>query len=144
MASRLLYGMANERVMPEALGRVHEGRRTPWVAIIFTTALALVLISVGKLDTLATVTVMLLLIVFALVNVAVLALRRESVQHRHFTTPRAFPILGLVISAALFAKQVTDADATVFGIFGGLLAVGVLLWLGARFFAGWAQPPRQA
>jgi amino acid transporter len=34
----------------------------------------------------------------ALVNVAVLALRRERVEHRHFTTPRAFPVLGLVIS----------------------------------------------
>ena len=140
MASRLLYGMANERVMPEALGRVHTQRRTPWVAIIFTTAIAMVLIAVGKLDTLATVTVMLLLVVFALVNVAVLALRRERVEHRHFTTPRVFPVLGLVISAGLFAKQVADGDATVFGIFGGLLGVGVLLWVGARFFSGWARP----
>ncbi len=140
MASRLLYGMANEQVMPEALGRVHQVRRTPWVAIIFTTLIAMVLIAVGKLDTLATVTVMLLLVVFALVNIAVLVLKSEPVEHKHFTTPRIFPVLGLLISAALFAKQVADGDATVFGIFGGLLAVGVLLWLGARFFAGWARP----
>jgi amino acid transporter len=108
MASRLLYGMAKEQVILEALGRVHEQRRTPWVAIIFTTAIAMVLIAVGKLDSLATVTVMLLLLVFALVNVAVLALRRERVEHRHFETPRLFPVLGLLISAALFAKQIAD------------------------------------
>jgi basic amino acid/polyamine antiporter, APA family len=140
MASRLLYGMAQERVMPEALGRVHEHRRTPWVAIVFTTLLAMGLIAVGKLDTLATVTVMLLLVVFALVNVAVLALRKETVDHGHFRTPRVFPVLGLLISAALFAKQVADGDATVFGIFGGLLGVAVLLWVGARYFSGWVRP----
>lgn len=37
MASRLLYGMARQGVLPAALGRVLPGRRTPWVAIIFTT-----------------------------------------------------------------------------------------------------------
>ena len=36
MASRLLYGMSNERVLPAIFGRVHPTRRTPWVSIIFT------------------------------------------------------------------------------------------------------------
>ena len=40
MASRLLYGMAKQQVLPPVLGRVLEGRRTPWVAILFTTVLA--------------------------------------------------------------------------------------------------------
>ena len=30
MASRLLYGMANERIIPRPFGRVHQNRRTPW------------------------------------------------------------------------------------------------------------------
>ena len=29
MASRLVYGMSNEGIVPKALGRVHRGRRTP-------------------------------------------------------------------------------------------------------------------
>ncbi|MDQ3716873.1 MAG: APC family permease, partial [Actinomycetota bacterium] len=37
MASRLIYGMAKQRVLPPVLGKVHPDRRTPWVAIIFTT-----------------------------------------------------------------------------------------------------------
>ena len=41
MASRLLYGMSNEGVIPRIFGAVHQRRRTPWVAIIFTTAIAL-------------------------------------------------------------------------------------------------------
>ena len=40
MASRLLYGMAKQRVLPPVLGKVLPGRRTPWVAILFTTVLA--------------------------------------------------------------------------------------------------------
>ena len=40
MASRLLYGMANQKVLPPVLGKVLPGRRTPWVAILFTTVLA--------------------------------------------------------------------------------------------------------
>ena len=44
MASRLLYGMARQEVLPPALGWVHKGRQTPWVAIIFTTTIAFGLI----------------------------------------------------------------------------------------------------
>ena len=38
MASRLMYGMARENVVPGVLGKVHAGRRTPWVSILFTAA----------------------------------------------------------------------------------------------------------
>jgi amino acid transporter len=94
MASRLLYGMANERVLPDPFARVHRERRTPWVAIIVTTALAMILISIGRLDDLAFTTVMLLLAVFAMVNVAVLVLRREPVDRPYFVAPVLFPVLG--------------------------------------------------
>ena len=40
MASRLLYGMANERILPRVFGRVHPTRRTPWVSIVFTSVIA--------------------------------------------------------------------------------------------------------
>ena len=44
MASRLLYGLARQGVLPHVLGTVHPTRRTPWVSILFTTALAFGLI----------------------------------------------------------------------------------------------------
>ena len=129
MASRLLYGMSNEGILPRAFSTVHPGRRTPWVAILFTTLLAVLLISIGKLEDLAVVTVMLLLAVFAMVNVAVLVLRREPVEHRHFVAPSIFPILGLVISLVLLVKRVIDEDATVYVLLGVLLLVAALLWV---------------
>jgi APA family basic amino acid/polyamine antiporter len=73
------------------LGRTLPGRRTPFAAIIFTTAIAVVLISTGDLSTLADTTVVLLLTGFTIVNVAVLVLRRESVEHEHFHAHRCSP-----------------------------------------------------
>jgi amino acid transporter len=45
------------------------------------------LITTGDLSTLADTTVLLLLFVFTIVNIAVLVLRRERVEHEHFTAP---------------------------------------------------------
>lgn len=136
MASRLLYGMSKERVAPPLFGIVHPFRRTPWVSILFTTAIAAVLVAIGNLGDLAATTVMLLLIVFALVNVAVLVLRRDPVEHDHFVTPRIFPILALVVTLLLLAKRVTDQDRTVLVITATLLAVGAALWLVTRLVSG--------
>ena len=42
--SRIMYGMAREGVVPRIFARTHQSRRTPWVAIVFTTIIALVMI----------------------------------------------------------------------------------------------------
>ena len=55
------------------------------------------LISTGDLSTLADTTVLLLLFVFTIVNVAVLVLRREDVEHDHFSAPSVFPVLGAIV-----------------------------------------------
>ena len=53
MASRLVYGMSRQGIVPAVLGRVHEGRQTPWVAIVFTASIAAVRVTLGDLGTLA-------------------------------------------------------------------------------------------
>jgi amino acid transporter len=135
MASRLIYGMAAQGIVPRGLGRVHRERRTPWVAILFTTALAIVLISIGSLERLADTTVLLLLGVFVSVNVAVLVLRRERADHEHFRAPTVLPVLGALSCAALIVQKALDEPAT-FAYAGGLLALGLVLWLVARAVAG--------
>jgi amino acid transporter len=130
MASRLLYGMSNEGVLPEALGAVHGGRRTPYVAIIGTTILAAVLIATGDLSDLADMTVFLLLAVFVTVNVSVLVLRREQVDHDHFTTPSVIPVLGALVCLWLMIFK-TEGDTAQRSLF--LLATGALLFVLARF-----------
>ena len=131
MASRLLYGMARQRILPPVFARVLPERRTPIVAIVFTTLLAVVLIAIGELETLADTTVLLLLLVFAVVNVSVLVLRRDTVPHRHFHAPTALPLIGVAVIVLLL----TQTEAHVFGWAGGLLALGVVLYGVTRLIA---------
>jgi amino acid transporter len=137
MASRLLYGMSNEGVLPRALGKVHRGRRTPWVSILATTALGIVLVSTGDLADLADMTVFLLLGVFVMVNVAVLVLRREEVEHDHFRAPRVIPVLGAVVSLALMILE-TEGRIAARAVL--LLAVGVALYAVDRLTTGGRDP----
>jgi APA family basic amino acid/polyamine antiporter len=132
MASRIIYGMGDQGVMPTVFSRVHPGRRTPWVSIVFTTVIALlVLIAIGRNDealaTLGSTTVVLLLIAFVMVNIAVLVLRQDEVGHEHFRTPTIFPILGAVVAAGLLIYQAVS-DISVFGLAALLLLLGAILY----------------
>jgi APA family basic amino acid/polyamine antiporter len=127
MASRLLYGMSHEKVLPGPLGRVLHGRRTPWVAILFTTLLAFFLIGYADLAALGGTTAFLLLCVFAVVNVAVLVLRRDRVEHKHFHAPTALPIIGFVLCVYL-ASPLSGRATDDYEIAGYLMIVGVGLW----------------
>ena len=124
MASRVVYGMARELIFPPGLGAVHGERRTPFVAIVVTTAIAMVLIVSGDLGALADTTVLLLLLVFSAVNIAVLVLRRDPVDHAHFHAPTAIPVIGAGVSVALMATK----EAQTFARAGLLLLVGTVLW----------------
>jgi amino acid transporter len=135
MASRLLYGMAQQRVVPPWFGRVHAGRQTPWAGVLFAGVLAAVLVVIGDLETLADTTVLLLLLAFVAVHVSVLVLRRTPVEHEHFRAWTAFPVLGALSCAALIVQKLVE-DAIVFAYAGGLMAVGLVLWLLARAVAG--------
>ena len=139
MASRLLYGMANQDVLPRSMGKVHPVRRTPWVAIIFTTLLSFGLIiyvvrasasESGATDIalLGGTTALLLLCVFTVVNVAVLVLRKRPVDHEHFHAPTVLPVLGAV-SCAFLAGPWARADQEQYKIAGLMMAVGLALWV---------------
>ncbi|WP_233551015.1 APC family permease [Amnibacterium setariae] len=135
MASRLIYGMSRQAVLPPFLGRVLPRRRTPYAAVIFTTALAIVLIAVLSLASdnpvvalLGGTTSLLLLSVFAVVNVVVLVLRRDRVDHHHFRTPTALPIVGVVACVVLVLPWTSGREGTQYAIAGALLALGLVLW----------------
>jgi len=135
MASRLVYGMARQGIVPSTLGTVHPGSRTPWVAILFTTALAAVLVSTGDLGTLADTTVLLLLLVFVTVNISVLVLRRDPVDHDHFHALTVLPVLGAAASGfVLVRKAVLETETLKYAA--ALLALGAVLWVINRLVSG--------
>ncbi|WP_291177389.1 APC family permease [Hyphomicrobium sp.] len=129
MASRLVYGMSREHVLPPLLGKVHPARRTPYIAIAFTTLLAFALIAfVGEVPALGGTTALLLICVFTIVNVAVLVLRRDTVEHEHFRTPTALPVLGAA-SCAFLAGPWTGRNPVEYQVAGALIAIGIALWI---------------
>ena len=128
MASRLLYGMANERVLPAVFGTVHPSRRTPWVSILFTSVLAYLLVVSVDLSVLGGTTALLLVAVFTIVNVAVLVLRRHPVEHAHFRAPTWAPVLGIVLCGFL-ATPLSGRPGVQFVVAGVLLGAGALLWV---------------
>jgi amino acid transporter len=136
MASRLVYGMAHQGVLPRAFGRVHESRRTPWAAILLTTALSfglIVYVVTGSTDSvtlLGGTTSLLLLCVFTVVNIALLVIRRRGpADHEHFRAPRVVPWIGAATCAFLAGPWARSADQQEqYEIAGGMLAVGVVLW----------------
>lgn len=135
MSSRLAYGMAEHGLLPGVLSRILPQRRTPWVAIVATTAVAMLLTLVGDLSTLAETVVLLLLIVFISTNVAVLVLRRDTVEHRHFRVWTFVPVLGVASCILLLTQQTTKV-----WLFAAiLLAVGAVLYVSGRAAARRAQ-----
>ncbi|MFT4264867.1 MAG: APC family permease [Nocardioides sp.] len=137
MASRLIYGMARQRVLPRQLAAVLPGRRSPWAGIAFSTVLAVLLIWYVASDpdsdivaNLSAVTAFLLLCVFAIVNVACMVLRgrRGENVRTFFTSPGALPVVASLLCLYLAGPWV-DREPVVYRIAGALLGVGVLLWV---------------
>ncbi|KAA1399551.1 APC family permease [Aeromicrobium ginsengisoli] len=132
MASRLLYGMSRQGVLPKGLAKVHSKNQTPWAAIIFTTALSLALIayvanaSDDAVAVLGGTTALLLLGVFAVVNVAVLVLRHDRVEHEHFRTKTAVALVGSAACLYL-VTPLSGRDGDQYVVAGLLLALGLIL-----------------
>jgi len=129
MSSRLTYGMAEQGLLPAVLARVLPRRRTPWVAIVVTTLVAMVLTLVGDLATLAETVVLLLLFVFLSANISVLVLRRDTVEHKHFRVWTFVPFLGIASCLLLMTQQ----RPAVWLFAAILLAIGAVLYALARW-----------
>ena len=140
MASRVTYGMAEQGLLPRGLARVLPRRKTPWVAIVATTVVAMVLTLVGDLSVLASTVVLLLLFVFISTNLAVLVLRRDRVEHRHFRVPAFVPVLGIASCVLLLTQQ--EGRVWLYGL--GLLLVGVVLFGAARLTSRGSRAPHAA
>ncbi|MFD0477170.1 amino acid permease [Nonomuraea thailandensis] len=136
MASRLLYGMGKQGVLPAFLAKVNPRRRTPEASILFTTVIAMGLITFVSLDPespvvalLGGTTSLLLLAVFAAVNVSVLVLRRDQSAVKHFNAGRVLPVLGTITCLYLVLPWSSGRPAGQYQIAGVLLAIGLVLWL---------------
>jgi APA family basic amino acid/polyamine antiporter len=146
--SRIMYGMARQGVVPRIFARTHHSRHTPWIAIVFTAALVIVLLLTADVGTLADVTVLFLITVYGMVCLAALVLRRQPVDHEHYRAPTWLLVLGLVGNVALLLYTAIDGtinrepgEPAPLLYCGVMLAVGVgLYFVNNLFTQGDPQP----
>ncbi len=132
-ASRLLYGMARQQLLPARLGAVHERRRTPHVAIGLIFLLLAPLSLLGSVGELAAATVLLLLSVFAVVNIALVVLKVRAGEPRGaFEVPAAVPLAGAIVCAALVLVRVIAGHWVATALAGAMLGLIVLAFLAWR------------
>lgn len=105
MGSRLMYGMAVQRLLPRWLAHVHPQRRTPARAIFSMMIMVLLLVAAGNLAELAAATSALLLMVFIVMHVALLILqRREPDPAGGWRLPEWIPVAGIIVCAGLLTQ----------------------------------------
>jgi amino acid transporter len=129
--SRMLFALAEHGELPAAFGRIHGRFRTPAVAIVFTSAIALALALSGSFAKLAVVSALARLVTYTGACAATLRLRSPafavSVKPATFTAPlgSAVPIVAIAVSAAVVAGATREQ----------LLGGGAALAAGALLFA---------
>ncbi|MEQ1715679.1 MAG: amino acid permease, partial [Hyphomicrobium sp.] len=128
-ASRLIYGMSRQGLLPEKLGVIHAGRQTPHIAIAVLLLVLVPLALVGSIAELASATVLLLLFVFTVVNAALAVLKmRPGEKPGSFEVPLFVPVIGTVVCAILIAFRVTTGHWQAPMIAGVLLAAIVVIY----------------
>jgi amino acid transporter len=106
MASRVIYGMANEGMVPKLLGWVHPVRQTPTLAILSLAVLiALLALSVPLLQ-LAELTSLIILVIFTLVNASLFLLGLREGAPEKLRRWRYWGLAGAVVSLALVTNEV--------------------------------------
>jgi amino acid transporter len=148
--SRILYGMAREDVVPAIFAKVHPTRRSPYVALLFGAGIVIALLVIGAairstqgdlpadeqldiVDRLATITVVFLLFIYALVIVACLKLRGKDETADTYRANTALLIVGIIGNLAVLAYTLFDDPESLYWV-AGLLAVGLVLYLLEKFF----------
>ena len=101
MASRVLYGMSRKQWLPEKIGEVNKRTHTPLIATIIITGFILFFALLLPLLSLAKITSFITLIIFMLINFALLKIKYSKREHDGFTVPLWVPFIGGV-STLLF------------------------------------------
>lgn len=107
MASRVIYGLARDGDLPNVLARVHSATGTPVVATTLIVACVIPLALSVPFAWLAEGTSLATLVVFALVNIALLRLRYRGAlsSHPHVSVPVWVPALGVIACIAMITSS---------------------------------------
>jgi amino acid transporter len=106
MASRMVYGISKKGWLPSPLSYVNSKTKTPVVATLLVSAITLGFALWLPLVTLAKLTSFLVLIVFTVVNIALIRIKRQHPDPEGaYLVPFWIPVAGLVVNIIFLALQ---------------------------------------
>ncbi|MDH3224166.1 MAG: amino acid permease, partial [Gemmatimonadota bacterium] len=131
-SSRVAFSMGRDRLLPEAMARVHPERRTPHIAIVVTGVILLAMALTLPIEAVGSAASLIFLLTFAMVNLSVIVLRRKAPDiPRRYQVPfyPLVPLLGIVLNLALALYQFTFQPLAWYVTL-GWIAVGLVLYYG--------------
>jgi basic amino acid/polyamine antiporter, APA family len=107
MASRVFYGLSRRGWLPDWIGAIHRRTQTPANAITLCVVTVAMLSTLFPIEGLARVTSLLTLIIFALVAVALIQLKRKSgnASPGIFTVPFWLPVVSVAMIGFLLVFE---------------------------------------
>lgn len=136
-ASRILYSMGQAQALSQMVAQVLPKRKTPWIASLVVLTAAALLLPLGRLETVASVSSFATMIAFFSVNIALITLRySQSSQTRPFRVPISIgrlpvlPLFGAITSLVLL----TQFESKVYLIGVTLIVVSAVgfMWQGRK------------
>lgn len=128
-ASRVSFAMGRDGNLPLPFGKLHKKNQTPSTALLISGAIIVFATVALPLNSVAAVADIFILLLFTLVNVSALTLRKKRPDvKRHFITP-FFPVIPLVgIGTKLFlAVELFNYEAYAWWMAIAVILVGLLL-----------------
>ncbi|HEE9897877.1 TPA: APC family permease, partial [Citrobacter freundii] len=125
--SRVLFSMGRDKMLPTFLAHVHNKRKTPDYAILFTGAVTLFLsyLFSGKIESISTLVNFGALFAFFMVNLSVFVLYNVKMkQHRRFVPHVISPVLGMVVIGYVCMNM--NIHALTLGVIWSVIGLAVL------------------
>jgi len=105
MASRVVYGLSRKGWLPAQLGAVSSRTQTPLLATALVTLVVLVLALLFPIKVLAQATSFIILVIFAIAQLALVALKTRGEPSPSLNLPRWVPLLGATAALGFVALR---------------------------------------
>jgi amino acid transporter len=131
-SSRVAFSMARDNLLPREMAKIDPERRTPGVAIIVTGVILLAMALTLPIEAVGSAASLIFLLTFALVNLAVIALRRKAPElKRAYKVPfyPLTPILGISLNVFLALYQFKFQPLAWY-VTAGWVVLGLLVYFG--------------
>lgn len=144
VTSRMVYGLSEENALPDWFQKVHKKTDTPWVAIIFVTAISCGLIFFQEISLLADATVFMIFLIFGIINITLIVLRyknrKEEKPKGEFRIPLnikwlpIIPILGAATCFFMLINYSKPENIILWAINGILIILGIIFYFIFTYF----------